>query len=171
MRSRSESGIQAPDLGDVPARKPTTQLTIAELQNELMVARMQLDEFVARSASMHSNDPYRVGDDKIARDRDVLVADVRQWSRNFNRSPRGVLRTLSAGDEPERPFEKALSEYEHYLTRHPRGTSPLVRGFVWMKLVDEVFQRSVWMGGYCIADHNRETIYAAYTNLTSASTT
>jgi hypothetical protein len=119
-RNRSESGIRAPHLGDVPARKPTTQSTIAELQNELMVAHMQLDEFVTRSASMHSNDPYRVGDDKIARDRDLVVADVRQWSRNFNRSSRGVLRTLIAGDEPGRPFEKVSSEYDHYLTRHPR---------------------------------------------------
>jgi hypothetical protein len=58
------------------------------------------------------------------------------------------LRILITGDEPERPFEKVSSEYEHYLTRHPRGTWLLVQGFVWMKLMDEVFQRSVWMGGF-----------------------
>jgi hypothetical protein len=127
---------------------------------------MQLVEFVARSASMHSNDPYRVGNDKIARDRNLLVADVRQWSRNFNRSPRGVLRTLIAGDEPERPFGRVSSEYEHYLTRHPRGILLLVQRFVWMKLMDEVFQRSVWMGGYWIADqqkgNNLGDLYKSY---------
>lgn len=159
-KNRSEVSMQVPPNKDIPPRKQTAQVTISELQEELNNAYMQLDEYVAKFASMHSNDPYRVGDDRIAKDRDGLVADVRQWSRNFNRSSRGVFREISdkiVGNEPENPFERVTSEYARYLSGHSRGTSLLVQGYVWMQLVAEVFHETsfVWAGGPCFAKQRK----------------
>jgi len=125
-------------------RKPT----ISELQKALEEANEQLNRFVEERASLHSNDQFRVGDDKIGRESDLLRADIRQWSRKFTRSTKRSRFPLNS--EQENPFNKVTNQYQYYLQQKDgKGTPLLVQAYVWLHLREEVFHDFAWSGGIC----------------------
>lgn len=136
-------------------RKPAGHQTVSELQKALDEAHEQLDRFVEQRASLHSNDQFRAGDDRIGRESDALRADIRQWSRKFTRSTKRQGFKDKFKDEQENPFSRVTHQYQTYLHQdNGKGTSLLVQGYVWMKLRAEVFHKFVWLGGPCEKKRN-----------------
>lgn len=112
----------------------------------------KLDEMTAELASLqHSTDPFRVGDERIARSRDELYHDIRNWSRNFRILPKkysiGNFVNMR-GSQGDCPFQVLTPSYDKYLDSET-GLSLLVQSYVWKTLLDEVFGHFIWMGASC----------------------
>jgi len=136
---------------DAPSR--IADLTELEAKDALHLAvekikttEKQLNEAVEQLASLHSTDKFREGDDIIARKREELRHDIRQWSKNFRYSTRkGIswiterIRLAFSGEETP-PFQTVTPYYQWYLGDDAEnGLSLIVQGFVWKRLLEEVF--------------------------------
>jgi len=136
-------------------RKPAGNPTVSELQKALDDAHEQINRFVEERASLHLNDQFRAGDDKIGRESDALRADIRQWSRKFTRSTKRSGFVDKFKDDQINPFLRVTNQYQSYLQLdNGKGTSLLVQGYVWMRLKAEVFHQFVWVGGPCEKKRN-----------------
>jgi hypothetical protein len=120
---------------------------------KLRETEKQLDDAVAALASLHSTDPFRVGDDRIARARDELYHDIRNWSKNFRVIPKKfaigkIVKDAVLGTQDDCPFLEITPSYDRYLELET-GLFLLVQSYVWKILMEEVFDCFVWTGGLC----------------------
>jgi hypothetical protein len=146
--------------------------SVERANEDLRKLQMTVDELTAELASQHSNDPYRVGDDKIGRERDVLRQNIRHWSRNFNcsRKKTGIQNILwpILPAEEECPFGNVTPQYEAYLSdKTGKGIYLLVQGYVWKKLLKEVFDHYLWACGQCKKGSRYCEIYESFDFLNS----
>jgi hypothetical protein len=129
------------------------------IYEKLRETTQKLDDATAALASLHSTDQYRMGDDRIARVRDELFHDIGQWSRNFHhptkkasitKSVVETIRNAATGAAEDCPFRTVTPYYLKYLAEdEEKGPSLLVQGYVWKRLLADVFDRLVWTGGRC----------------------
>jgi hypothetical protein len=131
------------------------------IYEKLRETTQKLDDATAALASLHSTDQYRMGDDRIARVGDELFHDIRQWSRNFHHPTKktsikkAVVETVrssiaATGAAEDCPFRTVTPYYLRYLAEdNEKGPSLLVQGYVWKRLLTDVFDRRVWTGGRC----------------------
>jgi hypothetical protein len=121
---------------------------------QVIKLQLKLDDATAALASLHSTDQFRLGDDRIARLRDELRHDIRQWSRNFHQPHKKsafakVLKEANIVAEAC-PFESISPYYLEYLAEdNEKGPSMLVQSYVWKNLLAHVFYQWAWMGGPC----------------------
>jgi hypothetical protein len=135
-----------------PTRDIDETLECADTQ--VIELQMKLDDATAALASLHSTDQFRLGDDRIARLRDELRHDIRQWSRKFHQPHKKsafskVLKEANIVAETC-PFESISPYYLEYLAEdNEKGPSMLVQSYVWKNLLADVFCQWTWMGGPC----------------------
>lgn len=126
----------------------------ASVNDQLRETKIKLNEAVEALASLHSSDGFRESDDRIAMSMKELRHDIRQWSRNFQNQLKkpGVAKTLRLKilQDDQCLFKAVTYNWQHYLaSEDDKDISLLVQAYVWKQLLDEVFGRSLWLGGPC----------------------
>lgn len=130
--------------------------TIRSLEHLLEEQENELNNAVAALAQLHSTDPFREGDDRIARRMKELRHDIRQWSRNFHQPSKkpGLAKKIWNGHillaDGECHFREVTDAWRIYLApEQEKGVSLLVQAYVWKQIYKKVFDNIVWLGGPC----------------------
>lgn len=138
----------------------------ADLNDKLRQTQIELYSAVEQLAALHSADPFREGDDKIARRMEELRHDIRQWSQNFYQESKKsswerFINSLKGTPEEESPFREITSDHAAYL-KDERGPMLLVQGLIWQILLCTVFDRFLWLGGPCQSAPGRNCQISEY---------
>jgi hypothetical protein len=126
---------------------------LEEAYKEIDQIQANLDNAVGELGSLYSTDQFRQPDDRIARSRDELRGDIRDWSKNFHYISRksGLAKLFPLTiTQQDRPYHNVSHVFDKYLDEDiAYGHSLLLQSCIWNTLYDEVFGEMVWSGGCC----------------------
>lgn len=150
--------VDGPQL--MPAEVSNHTGQFASLEEELADEKLksayfegEMNKLVAELASLHSMDPFRKDDSYIVSMVKTLRYHITTWSRNYptGKIPKNNLFQQSQQEKQDHWFGAVVADPKMYLREGTEyNLQVLLQGYLWMKLINNIFKRLVWTGGACV---------------------
>ncbi|KAJ9654156.1 hypothetical protein H2198_006775 [Neophaeococcomyces mojaviensis] len=132
------------------------QLVEEELADEKLKSayyESETNRLVAELMSLHAMDAFRKDDSYIVDLVKELRFHIKTWSRNYptGKIPKTNLFSKAQQEKQDHWFGSVVSDPKMYLREDSdRKLQVLLQGYLWMKLMHNIFKSLVWTGGVCV---------------------
>jgi hypothetical protein len=122
------------------------------IEDELTRTQSELNRAVVALGSIHTTDRFRMDDEQIKKLVKDLRYDIKAWSQNFPpfKAQKKNFSVLIQQIQQEDPFREVVFNPKIYLDPDSsQDLRALIQGYVWHRLVRDVFDNGIWAAGPC----------------------